>query len=367
MRLPAVEVRQTRPAAANLPTAAAVAATREMLGLVSSLGPEDLTVAVVTGGGSALLVAPREGVPLEEKIAVAGFLSRAGADIHELNTVRQAASIVKAGGLARACTAGRLVVLVLSDVIGDPLDVIASGPCMPIEPRPAEALAILAKYGATAAGICPRLAGLLAADPPASVRGEAGRADGSWTTPRGCRVTHLLLGTNAVAAATAAAVQRGYVVEHPESASIAGGSAEETGDRLAAAALAARTAPGGRPRAIIEGGEATVTVPADHGVGGRNQQTVLAAIESMRRRRGAWPGGTLVASIGTDGEDGPTDAAGAWSDAEIVAAIDDSRLDASRALARCDAYPLFAATGGLILTGPTGTNVADVRIVLARP
>ena len=123
----------------------------------------------------------------------------------------------------------------------------------------------------------------------------------------------------------------------------------------------------GRPRAVIAGGEATVSVPVEHGVGGRNQQTVLAAIDAIERAGTAWPEGLLVASVGTDGEDGPTDAAGAYADDTVVAAIARQQLDLHRALARCDAYPLFAAAGGLIHTGPTGTNVADIRIVLARP
>ncbi|NCY02613.1 MAG: glycerate kinase, partial [Planctomycetia bacterium] len=123
----------------------------------------------------------------------------------------------------------------------------------------------------------------------------------------------------------------------------------------------------GRPLALVGGGEATVTVPPDHGRGGRNQQTTLAAFAAVREHAGGWPDGLLVASIGTDGEDGPTDAAGGVIDATIAAAIVASRRDVRLALARCDAYPLLDAAGGLVRTGPTGTNVADLRIVLARP
>jgi hydroxypyruvate reductase len=146
-------------------------------------------------------------------------------------------------------------------------------------------------------------------------------------------------------------------------------TAEAVGRRLAAAGIfmQAATAHDGRPRALIAGGEATVTVPADHGAGGRNQQTVLAAIDSFQREGMPWPAGLLIASVGTDGEDGPTDSAGGSADAAVLAAITRLGLDVSKALARCDAYPLLAAAGGLIRTGPTGTNVADIRIVLARP
>ena len=381
-RLSHVAVRETRPAGVNLPTAAAVAATREMGGMLAALGPRDLAIALITGGGSALLALPRDGVPLEEKVAVSRFLAQAGADIRELNLVRQAASGVKAGGLARACGAGRLVALVLSDVIGDPLDVIASGPCMPIRGRPRDALAVLANRNAIAAGIAPRLVAALAAEVAAApatgggaadAAGAAGQAEaGRWTTPAGCLVEHLLLGDNRTALDAAAARARGCGYDVRVRPAVAGSeteaAAEVVGGRLAAEGvlLAAETARDGIPRVWLEGGEATVTVPADHGRGGRNQQTVLASIAAVRGR-GAWPTGLLLASVGTDGEDGPTTAAGGMADATVVAAIDAHGLDVSGGLARCDAHPLLAAAGGLITTGPTGTNVADLRIVLARP
>jgi len=323
-----IEVRETRPATRNLPTPAVVEATHEMLAMVSSLGPRDLVIVALTGGGSALLAAPCVGVSLEEKIAVTRQLSESGADIHALNAARKRLSMVKAGGLARACTAGRMLVLVISDVMGNDLGTIASGPCM--------------------------------SDDPGSM--------GAWTTPGGCSVRHVLLGDNttAVTAAAEAARRAGYEIVARDGAGEA--SAEATGERLAREGLALESAAkrDGRPRALVEGGEATVTVPADHGVGGRNQQTALAALDAVGSGGGPWPEGLLVASVGTDGEDGPTDAAGAVADAGSAAAIAAKQLDVRRALARRDAYPLFAAAGGLILTGPTGTNVADVRIVLAQ-
>jgi len=323
-----VDVRATRPAGVNLPTADVVAATHEIVGMLAHLGPRDLAIAVVTGGGSALLEAPREGVSLAGMIALTERLAASGADIATLNAARRQWSGVKGGGLAAACAAGRLLVLVLSDVIGDDLAVIASGPCMPDAPT----------------------------NPP-----------GAWTTPRGCRVDHVLLGSNATAvdAAAHAARDLGYrvTVRHAVPGGDTQAAAEAVGRRLAAEALAAT---GTGPLAIIEGGEATVLVPADHGVGGRNQQTVLAAIDTVRRSASPWPADVLLASIGTDGEDGPTAAAGAVADADVVAAITAAGGDVPRALARCDAHPLLAAAGGLVVTGPTGTNVADVRLVLVR-
>ena len=327
-RLDRIEVRETRPLAANLPTPAVVQATEEMLAAVARLGPRDLVIAVITGGGSALLAAPRPGITLEEKIALTKRLSAAGASIAELNAARREMSRVKGGGLARACTAGRLIAVVLSDVIGDDLDVIASGPCMPLEPGTA----------------------------------------GAWVTPAGCRVEHRIVGSNAMAVAAAECAARSLGYEIVPANVPAEAAAEATGRALAEEALRlVRTCRGdGRPRAIVSGGEATVVVPEDHGRGGRNQQTVLAAIEAVFHDAGHWPEGLVIASVGTDGEDGPTDAAGACADASVARAIAASSLDIGRALARCDAYPLLESAGGLVRTGPTGTNVADVRLVLVK-
>ena len=366
-----IEIRATRPPGVNLPTPAVVAATEAMLGLVGSAGADDLVVALVTGGGSALLAAPATGTDLEEKIAVSRFLSAAGADIGALNTVRRAASLVKAGGLARACRAGRMRVLVLSDVVGDPLDLIASGPCMPAPADPAAALAILDRHGASRAGVAPRLAETLsrAAAAPRAAEGPRGP---DWTTPHGCQVTHRIVGSNATAVDAAAAAARGLgyevVVRHADSSlSAADVGAEAIGRRLGAecAALAARAGGRGGPVAIVEGGEATVRVPAEHGRGGRNQQTVLAAVHD--RGTAGWPAGVVLASIGTDGEDGPTDAAGGVVDDAVARCLLADRGRLAVAVARCDALPLLEACGGLVRTGPTGTNVADLRLILARP
>ncbi len=369
--LASIEVRETRPAGVNLPTPRVVAATAAMLKSVGHLGPDDLAVALVTGGGSALLAAPRDGLTLDDKIAVTRFLSGAGADIGSLNTVRRAASAVKAGGLARACTAGRLVVLVLSDVIGDPLDLIASGPCMPTPAEPEVALDLLERFGAISAGIAPRIVERLERDLATAFSPQRSAPAGpNWQNAAGCEVSHRIVGNNdtAVEAAASAARALGYetIVRHARPGTPATlNHAEGIGLRLAAegSELAARAARDGQPRAVIEGGEATVVIPADHGLGGRNQQTVLAAVSAVAN----WPAGLLVASLGTDGEDGPTDAAGAQADAAVARALGADRPALERALARCDSLPILERSGGLVRTGPTGTNVADVRIILARP
>ncbi|MGA1618990.1 MAG: MOFRL family protein, partial [Pirellulales bacterium] len=191
-----------------------------------------------------------------------------------------------------------------------------------------------------------------------------------WITPAGCRVGHLLLGSNATAvgAAAAAAQARGYQVVSADTVTAAE-TANDVGVRLAQQSqqLLAACQQDGRPRALIEGGEATVVVPADHGRGGRNQQSVLAAVREVLPARDRWPDGLLLASFGTDGEDGPTAAAGGFTDPQVAASLSHQPAALRRAIDRCDAHPLLAAAGGLIETGPTGTNVADVRIMLIRP
>jgi glycerate 2-kinase len=346
--LPRIEVREVRPAGRNEPTDACVRATQEMLAMLGGLTAEDLAIAVVTGGGSAILTAPLPGIPLEEVVATTRWLSERGADISQLNRVRQAVSRVKAGGLARSCRAGRMVVLVISDVIGDPLDTISSGPCMPVPVNPHEVLATLEEFGVIEAGIAPSIVAHLqqaaAAETPHPTEATM-PAHGNWHTPAGCLVSHHLLASNATAVDAAAmeASRLGYrvVIRHADPA--ASENADDVGRRLAAKGVA---------------------VPDDHGLGGRNQQTVAAALAWSQHHHG-WPGELLIASVGTDGEDGPTPAAGAVADAAVAAAVADQKLPLSAALARCDAFPLLAAAGGLIHTGPTGTNVADLRILLA--
>jgi glycerate 2-kinase len=343
-RLAGIDVRTTRPAGENLPTPAVVEATAEMLAALDSLGPHDLGVVLLSGGGSALLEAPRPGVSLEEVIRQTRRLSEEGATIAELNAARSRLSLVKGGGLAGATGAGRLLVIVLSDVVGDDPRVIASGPCMPPD--------------------------------------GSGRT--VWTTPRGCVVCHCLVGGNATAVEAAAltAGDLGYGVRlRRADPRLALETAAEAGGRLAAEGirLAADARRTGRPQAVVEGGEAVVRLPADHGRGGRNQQTVIAAAAEILAA-GAWPPGLLLASIGTDGEDGPTDAAGGFVDEAVARAMadrpgtavaDDGSLAGLRrlavAVARHDAHPLLDHAGGLVRTGPTGTNVADLRLMLALP
>jgi hydroxypyruvate reductase len=343
-----IRLHAARPAGLNEPTAEGVAGADEILRLVGGLASDNLCLALVSGGGSALLPAPADGVTLDDKLAVTRHLSAAGASIEELNTVRKHLSRIKGGGLARACRAGRLLTLIISDVLGDPLDLIASGPTVEDRSSPADALAVLEKYAA-GPGISPRVFECL-------LRRRVSPAAAT------CRVTNLVIGNNATAvdAAGSEASRRGYAcatISAPHSE----GPAEEVGRCLAETALAMRAGPG--PNCLVSGGEPVVRLveKSRRGLGGRNQQLALAALE---RLAGDGAGGIALLSAGTDGEDGPTDAAGAIVDAAVVRAARCRGLAPADFLARNDAYHFFEPIDGLVKTGPTHTNVCDVRVLV---
>jgi glycerate-2-kinase len=332
-----------------VPDAGGVAATARVLAAVTAAGPDTVVVVVLSGGASALLVAPSPGLGLGDKQQVTARLLEAGADIAALNTVRKHCSRVKGGGLVRAARRAAAVWgLVLSDVVGDDPAVIASGPTVPDPTTFAAAAAVLAAHlpsGAVPAAVEAHIA-----------RGQAGAVpetpkpgDPAFDRARTC-----VVGGNglAVAAAARAAAERGYVVEVIDRP-ITGDAAE------AGRALAARLGAGARncPIALVGGGETTVRVVAG-GRGGRCQQLALAAALVL-----AGEPGVLLAA-GTDGVDGPTAAAGACVDGGTVGRAAARGLDAACALAATDSHPLLAATGDLIVTGPTGTNVADVVVAL---
>lgn len=345
-----IHLHAARPAGVNEPTQAGVDGSREILRLVSSLTQDDLCIALISGGGSALLPLPVEGVTLDDKLAVTRHLSAAGANIEELNTVRKQLSQIKGGGLARACGAGQLFALVISDVLGDPLDLIASGPTVLSDASADRALEVLERYAARAAGISQRVFEALA-----NFAGHQGQ-------PTHCQVTNQVIGNNAtaVSAAVLEARRLGYKAEGI-SAAASEGFAEEVGRHLADRAAEMRSAPG--PDCLVSGGEPTVKLveSAKRGMGGRNQQLVLAAAQRLQSDGAR---GILILSGGTDGEDGPTDAAGAWVDQGIVEAARRSKLDPDEYLRRNDAYHWFEPLGALVKTGPTDTNVCDLRIVL---
>jgi hydroxypyruvate reductase len=323
--------------------------------IVSALGPRDLCFCLLTGGGSALLPAPVAEISLAEKVRLTQLLSAAGANIEQLNTVRSQLSAVKGGGLARACRAGRLVSLVISDVLGDRLDTIASGPTVESNRTAADALAVLDSLGLSADASIANVVQYLKRE-AANLQKSLGLGGGVHSKST---VSHHVLGNNATAvdAAGVEAERLGY--SHAMiAATKSEGAAEDVGRHLAQMALRMRDEPG--PNCLISGGEPTVTLVDERrrGIGGRNQQLALAALAAL----GDCHDIALV-SGGTDGEDGPTDAAGAFVTEDVVRLAEEQRLAPDDFFVRNDAYNFFRRAGGLFITGPTRTNVCDLRVV----
>jgi hydroxypyruvate reductase len=373
-----IHLHAARPAGINEPTPDGVAGAEEILRLVESLGPDDLCLCLISGGGSALMPAPVEGITLADKLAVTRHLSAAGANIEQLNTVRKQLSRIKGGGLLRACHAGRLVLLIISDVLGDPLDLIASGPTVPDSSTPQAAIDVLEQFHAREAGIGPNVFECLQKAARFGNRRAVDNSRGLTAPGLGAVfATNFIIGNNATAVAAAAEEARrlGYRVT-ATSATQSEGAAEDVGRSLAEMALKMRAGAGptcrrpligcagAGPSCFIGGGEPVVTLvePSRRGLGGRNQQLVLAA---LLRLIDDGAEGVALLSGGTDGEDGPTDAAGAVLDADVLAAARRQNLDAADYLARNDAYRFFTPLDALIKTGPTQTNVCDLRVVVA--
>ncbi len=351
-----ITLHPARPAGVNEPTAAGVAGTEAMLELLRSAGPDDAAVCLLSGGGSALLPAPVEGVSLADKLAVTKLLHRSGAAIHEMNAVRKHLSRVKGGRLAEAFTGRGLLSLIVSDVVGDPLDVIASGPTAADPSTFADALAVLDRFGPR-----DRVPRTVLTHLERGVRGEV--LETPKRPPVG--VTNRVLASNAVALAAAEgrAAALGYRVVNL--GPFVEGETREVATALAGVVRSVRD--GGKPvpppACVLVGGETTVTLGDSPGKGGRNQEFTLALMaklgaDGMR--------GVAVLSGGTDGEDGPTDAAGAYADADTLDRAARLGVSAADHLRTHDAYAFFDRAGGLLRTGLTGTNVMDVRVVLVR-
>lgn len=337
-----------------IPDAAGLQASRKILGLVKTLTADDLLIVLLSGGASSLLPAPVYGISLKDKQQTTKLLLRSGATIHEINAVRKHLSYVKGGQLA-AATPARVAAVILSDVIGNDLGTIGSGPTAPDPTTFQEAWEIVSRYG-------------VSRTIPLSVRRrlEAGMKRGVAETPKPRdplfgRVDNILIGDNqaAVDAVVASAKQQGLGTlvlsttltgEARELAKMFGAMARE---------IAAQGRPIQRPCCVIAGGEPTVTVRGQ-GTGGRAQEFALAAAAEIAGLPNIW-----VAGFATDGTDGPTSVAGAVVDGGTVARAHRGKLSLSRALLDNDAYPVFEKLCGHIVTGPTGTNVNDLYLLLA--
>lgn len=330
-----------------VPDARSEAATGQLLAMARAVGPDDLVIVLVSGGGSALTPAPAPGVSLADKQAVTRVLLEAGATIDELNAVRKHLSLFKGGQLARVASPARVLALILSDVIDDPLDVIASGPTAPDPTTFADAWRVLVSRG-----VADRVPDSVRTRLTAGVRGEIEE------TPKPgeavfARVTNLVIGNAqlVVDAAVARARTLGYAPQVLTRA--LRGEARDV-----ARALLARGRELAPPACLVAAGETTVTV-VGRGRGGRCQEFALAAALALE------PDEPLVVlAAGTDGTDGPTAAAGGVVDAGTVARGRMAGLDARQALDDNDSHAFLAAAGDLVLTGPTNTNLLDLYLVL---
>jgi hydroxypyruvate reductase len=339
-----------------VPDERGLVAARRIAEVAREADAATLVVVLVSGGGSALLALPAEGISLDEKREVTDLMLAAGADISELNTVRKHLSAIKGGWLARLASPARVISLVLSDVVGDRLEVIASGPTAPDATTFADAEAVLLRR----CGGRPRLV-------PAAVwsRLERGRRGELEETPKPgdeCfdGVLNVVIGSNAAALAACCADARARGLDPLLLSSTVEGEAREVARVLAAMAGECRRSgsPARPPACLVSGGETTVTVRGP-GRGGRNQELALGAALAIRGLEGV-----AILAAGTDGTDGPTDAAGAIAFGDTLARARDLGLDPRAHLDANDSYRFFDALGDLLRTGPTGTNVMDIHLVL---
>ncbi len=313
--------------------------------LVSGLEQDDLLICLISGGGSALMTAPQPGLALDDVQALTSALLACGAPIHEINILRRRLDRVKAGGLARLAAPARVASLILSDVIGDPLEAIASGPTAPDPSTRHDALAVLERYDLRSRLPQAVIAALHAA-PETPKPGD----------PLFERVQNVIVGSNALAAEAAGEQARREGIHPIGLGSDWQGEARQAGSDFARRLLALE-AP--RPACLIAGGETTVAVSGP-GRGGRNQEAALAAVPLLAGRDDR-----LMVTLATDGEDGPTDAAGAVVAGDSLLRGLAQGLDVETHLATNNSHAYFDALGDLLRPGPTGTNVNDLWFGLA--
>jgi glycerate 2-kinase len=352
--LKTIGLHPARPAGVNEPTPDGVAGAEEILRRVGQLTADDLCLVLLSGGASALLPAPAAGISLADKLAVTRLLMAGGATINELNCVRKHLSAIKGGNLARAASQARVVSLIISDVIGDPLDVIGSGPTVADQSTVAEALAVLGRIANRRGDVPERIWSFLDS-----------RRDAPADSPLPATVSNFVIGNNetALSAASRKAAELNYTVRSLGSRNQ--GEARDVGRKLTEQIRLLRDsdAAATAPACLLGGGETTIRLAATTQPrrGGRNQELVLGVADSL------WEDGMgrlAVLSGGTDGEDGPTDAAGAVVDASLIQVAKQLGLSPQPFLAINNSYEFFARCGGLIKTGPTHTNVMDLWVAL---
>jgi glycerate-2-kinase len=321
--------------------------------LSSSMREKDLVICLISGGGSALMPYPAEGISLEDKQDVTSRLLMKGATIDDLNAVRKHLSAIKGGQLARRCYPTRVVSLILSDVVGDPLDTIASGPTSPDTTTFRNAVDVLKKYKLWD-DICSQVRERL----------EYGVKKVIVETPKPGdeifnHVTNIIVGNNSIAAESAAEAAEALGYNSLIVSTMVEGEAAEVGTVLAGIAreLAAKGRPLKPPAAVIVGGEMTVNVRGS-GRGGRNQELALSLARRITGLK------AVAASLATDGIDGPTEASGAIVDGETSTKASKAGLSIEKFLAENDSHSFFKKIGDTIVTGPTGTNVNDLVLII---
>jgi glycerate 2-kinase len=345
-----------REATHPIPSTKGVDGVRAMLDLVGKPSTKDLVICLISGGGSSLLPMPLETIRLSDEKNVTNLLLRSGAEIHEINTVRKHISAIKGGRLAQKLFPATVLSLIISDVVGDRLDAIASGPTVPDSTTYSDTKNILLKYNLWNK-VCKRVRATI-------TLGESNR---SYETPKPHskifkHVFNILVATNkqSCLAASERLTKLGYktliLSTHIQ------GEAKDVGKVYAAilSDMLANSLPIPAPAAIVGGGETTVTLTGD-GKGGRNQELALSAAFGIDGLPSA-----VIASMGTDGVDGPTDAAGAIADGQSLERARRFKMDPSHFLEGHNSYNFFKKLGDLIMTGPTGTNVNDIMILATK-
>lgn len=328
-----------------IPDARSLRAGKQVLDFVSSLDEEDTLVCLISGGGSALMTAPHEGISLEDLGSLTSLLLSCGARIDEINTIRRHLDRLKGGGLARA-TKAKIISLILSDVIGNPLEAIASGPTAPDPTTREDALAVITKYHLEDRIASPVRHGLN--ESPETLKPND-------TTFK--QVQNKIIGDNQLAALAALEQLRQEGFYGKILSNNLQGEARDVGRELGNRLRVDSSSRTG-PFCLIAGGETTVTIKGD-GKGGRNQELALAAVDELAGLKDV-----MLITLATDGDDGPTDAAGAVVTGESAHRAESLGLRAADYLSRNDAYPFFDALRDLIKTGPTGTNVNDLSFLI---
>ncbi len=338
-----------------VPDQAGVEGTRRIMQIAQEATAQDLVICLISGGGSSLMPLPRQGISLEDKQALTNMLLKSGADITEVNIVRNHLSAFKGGWLAKNAYAATVLNLVLSDVMGDPLDAIASGPTVPDSSTFGDAQGILEKYGLWLKA--PVAVRELITEGAESMIEETPKAQ----DPAFKNVHNVVIGNNRTASQAALKCLQSEGINTLLLADLLEGEAKDVGEAFAkfAVGVVVSDTPIPKPVGVVAGGETTVTVRGE-GLGGRNQELALASALNL--------GGLeecVIASFSTDGVDGPTDAAGAIVDGYTLKRAKQAGLNPEEYLARNDAYHFFSKLGDLIHTDATGTNVNDISVIIA--